>query len=128
MFMVHLSRFTRFRIFFFKPKVIAFILAGVSCMFFTFLTENNSMELAISAIASIFIGIGVNNYSALETAQIDQRRMRRKTRQTSKCLIHLQTKIKKIGVYLQTDLFPIYTELEEMNDYIELCRNYLEKD
>jgi hypothetical protein len=125
--MRQVNRFTRFKIVLSKPKVIGFIIAGVGFMFFTFLTETNSIELAISATASIFIGIGVHNYSLLKTVQTDERSMRRKTRQTSKCLIHLQTKIKKIGAYLQTDLFPIYTELEEMNDYIELCRVYLEK-
>ena|ERR1700681_2855696 len=123
--MRHINQFSRFRMV--KIRVICFILTGVGFMFFTFLTENHSIELAISAIASIFIAIGVNNYAALETAQMDKQRMKLKTRQTSKCLIHLQSKIKKIAVYLQTDLFPIYTELEEMNDYIELCRIYLDK-
>jgi hypothetical protein len=123
--MRHIRRFIRFRIAFFQPGVFAFIFTGTGFMFFTFLTDNKIIELAISAIASIFIGIGVNNYSALGTTKMDERRVRRKTRHTSKCLLHLQLRIKKIAAYVHTDLFPIYTELEEMNDYIELCRVYL---
>lgn len=35
-------------------------------MFLTFLTDNNALEIAISGMASIFIGIGVNNFSSLD--------------------------------------------------------------
>jgi len=41
-------------------------------MFLTFLTDNNAMEIAISGIASIFIGIGVNNFTSAEIHEKDK--------------------------------------------------------
>jgi hypothetical protein len=48
------------------PRVIIFIAMGSAIIFLTFLTNNNALEIAISGIASVFIGIGVNNFSAQE--------------------------------------------------------------
>ena len=64
--MSYIKGFSQFRKVFFQSRVFVFILTGVGCMFFTFLTHDNSMELGISGIASIFIGIGVNNFTAIE--------------------------------------------------------------
>lgn len=49
------------------PRVYFFIIAGTCIIFLTFFTNNNAFEIAISAIASVFIGIGINNFTSLET-------------------------------------------------------------
>ncbi len=54
------------------PKTGLYILLGTVIMFLTFLTDNNAMEIAISGIASIFIGIGVNNFTSAETHEKDK--------------------------------------------------------
>lgn len=45
---------------------MGFIALGVTTIFLTFFTEDNALELVISGIASVFIGIGVNNYTVIE--------------------------------------------------------------
>ena len=62
-----------------QPSVFIFLLLGVIIIFFTFFTTNNAMEIAISAIASIFIGIGVNNFSSFETTIKDEKELKFKT-------------------------------------------------
>ena len=95
-------------------------------MFLTFLTTDNPVELGIAGIASIFIGIGVNNFTAIETGQKDELRLQRKTRQAIKTLVHVQEKIKKIHTLASVNPGLIAVELAEMSDYIELCVQYLE--
>jgi len=53
------------------PRVLIFMLIGISVIFLTFLTDNNALEIAISGFASVFIGIAVNNFSSLETHKND---------------------------------------------------------
>ena len=67
-----------FRQSFFHPRVFIFILAGTLIIFLTFLTNNNALEIAISGIASVFIGIGVNNLSSLETHLKDEQKLKSK--------------------------------------------------
>jgi hypothetical protein len=124
--MSYFKEFRHFRRLFLKPRVFIFILTGVGFMFLTFLTNNNSLELGIAGIASIFIGIGVNNFTAIETGQKDELRLQRKTRQAIKTLIHVQEKIKKIQTLAEVNSGLIMAELVELNDYIELCVQYLE--
>lgn len=50
------------------PKVFMFIILGAGVIFFTFCTNNNALEIAISGLASVFIGIGVNNFTAHEAS------------------------------------------------------------
>lgn len=59
--------FAQFFRVFFHPRVFLFLLAGTGIIFLTFLTHNNATEIAISGIASVFIGIGVNNFTSHET-------------------------------------------------------------
>lgn len=124
--MSYINGLRHFRNVFFKPRVFIFILTGVGFMFLTFLTNNNPLELGIAGIASIFIGIGVNNFTAIETGQKDELRLQRKTRQAIKTLVHVQEKIKKIQTLAEVNPGLIMTELVELNDYIELCVQYLE--
>lgn len=58
------------------PKVFIFIVLGTGVIFLTFLTNNNALEIAISGFASVFIGIGVNNFSSFETSLKDAMRLR----------------------------------------------------
>jgi hypothetical protein len=96
-------------------------------MFLTFLTKDNPLELAIAGIASIFIGIGVNNFTSMETEQKDERKLTRKKQHAIETLHHIQMKIKKIKTLPTADQNLINTELEEMRDYIQLCIRYLEE-
>ncbi len=112
---------------FFKPRVFAFILIGVGFMLLTFFTHDNALELGISGIASIFIGIGVNNFTAIETEQKDNERLNRKTQLAIKTLVHIQDKLKKIKIQDDSSREFINLELDEMNDYIDLCVQYLQE-
>ena len=125
--MSYLKGFRHFKKLFFKPRVFAFILTGVGFMFLTFFTHDNALELSISGVASIFIGIGVNNFTAEETEQKDEQKLRRKTQQAIKTLVHIQEKIKKIKALTIVNPQLVNVELEEMKDYIELCVQYLEE-
>lgn len=71
----HLSKFWQA---FIHTRVIIFILTGTAVIFLTFLTNNNALEIAISGIASVFIGIGVNNLSSLETHLKDEQKLKSK--------------------------------------------------
>lgn len=126
--MVFIKGFSHFRRLFLRPRISGFIVTGIGIMFVTFFTNNNSLELGISGIASIFIGIGVNNFTARETEQNDEKKLNRKTQQSIKTLQHIQAKIKKIKALTATDPQLINTELDEMCDYIELCAHYLEQE
>jgi hypothetical protein len=112
---------------FFRLRVFGFILIGACFMFLTFLTHNNALELGISGIASIFIGIAVNNYTAIETEQKDERRLLLKNRQAIKTLLYMQEKIKKIEKLSPDHTQNISLELLEMNNYIDLCIHYLKE-
>jgi len=125
--MSYTKGFRRFSMVFFKPKVFAFILTGVGFMLLTFFTRDNALELGIAGIASIFIGIGVNNFTAIETEQKDEKRLNHKTQQAIKTLLHIQDKTKKVKELATVNPQLISVELEEMNDYIELCVKYLQE-
>ena len=125
--MSYIKGFNQFRKVFSQSKVSVFILTGVACMFFTFLTHDNSMELGISGIASIFIGIGVNNFTAIETELKDEQKIQRKIKRAIKGLVHIQEKLRKIQKMSVTDPAFITTELDEMDNYVGLCILYLEE-
>lgn len=126
--MGYLKGFLDFRKILFTPKVFGFIFIGICVMLLTFLTQNNALELGIAGIASVFIGIGVNNFTIIETELKDERRLKRKMQITIKTLMQIQEKISKIKSFPKNhpELFAI--ELQEMSDYIELCINYLNEE
>jgi hypothetical protein len=125
--MRYIKGFLHYKAVFFKPKVFVFILMGIVCMFFTFFTHQNAIELGISGVASIFIGIGVNNFTAIETEQKDEQKIQRKISRAIKGMVHLQEKLKKIQDIVITDHALITTELKEMDHYIDLCIRYLKE-
>ena len=69
------KHFQQFWTAFSHPKVFVFILLGSAVIFLTFFTDNNALEIAISGFASVFIGIGVNNFSSFETSLKDRERL-----------------------------------------------------
>ena len=125
--MSYINGLGQFKKMFFRPRVFAFIFTGVGFMFLTFLTHDNALELSISGVASVFIGIGVNNFTAIETEQKDEQKLHRKTQQAIKTLIHIQRKTKKIKALTTANPHLIDLELAEINDYIQLCVEFLEE-
>ena len=65
-------------------------------IFLTFLTENNALEIAISGFASVFIGIGVNNFSSFETLLKDRERLKSYVDHSKHLLQITKTKISKL--------------------------------
>ena len=82
---------------FFHPRVFIFILTGTLIIFMTFFTSNNALEIAISGIASVFIGIGVNNFSSFETHLKDEQKIKSKMGHGIKLLSVIQSRIKQIN-------------------------------
>lgn len=93
------NKIHRFRQIFFHPRVFSFILTGTCIIFLTFLTNNNALEIAISGIASVFIGIGVNNFSSIETSHADLQKQKNKEQHLTSILELIELKSKRI----QTD-------------------------
>jgi hypothetical protein len=127
------SHFQHFLQTFFHPRVFAFILAGTLIIFLTFLTSNNAIEIAISGIASVFIGIGVNNLSSLETRLNDERKLKSKTENLLTLLEIIKSKITKL--YAETNkenCTKIKGELSElvrfMNLSIQMIKDYSSLD
>jgi hypothetical protein len=77
-----------------QPRVYLYILTGTIIILFTFFTQNNALEIAISGVASVFIGIGVNNFSAIETHQKDEEK-------TNAALYHTAGLMKAISLRLE---------------------------
>jgi len=109
------------------PKVIVLILIGTAVMFLTFLTQDNALELGISGIASVFIGIGVNNFTAIETEKKEELRLKLKLQNTINTLIQLQKKVIKIESIAHERPENIMIELQETKDYVALCIHYLDE-
>lgn len=108
-----------FRNVFFQSSVFVFILAGTLIIFLTFLTKNNALEIAISGIASVFIGIGVNNFSSLETHLKDEQKFKSKKGHATKLMCIIQLRISKLnnGV-IGDDCDEMKKELTELEQLI----------
>ena len=79
------------------------------------------MEIVISALASVFIGIGVNNFTVLETRFREERKMDMKISQSIKVLEYTNSKIVRIQKDLTADNWLIAkSELEELQTLLEL--------
>ena len=90
------KHFHQFWMAFSHPKVFVFILLGAGVIFLTFLTENNALEIAISGFASVFIGIGVNNFSSFETSLKDRERLKSYVDHSKQLLQITKPKIAKL--------------------------------
>lgn len=109
------------------PKTGIYILLGVFIMFFTFFTADNALEIAISGIASIFIGIGVNNFTQHETHEKDEAEKLQKIGLAIKILEHTQRKISNTEALFQENISvqAAGRQLAELKDYIEVSMEQL---
>lgn len=90
------KHFHQFWIAFSHPKVFVFILLGAAVIFLTFFTDNNALEIAISGFASVFIGIGVNNFSSFETLMKDKERLKAYVDHSRQLLEMTKSKINRL--------------------------------
>ena len=95
------NKIHQFRKIFFHPRVFTFLVTGTLIIFLTFLTTSNALEIAISGIASVFIGIGVNNFTSIETANRDLQKQKHKDGQLQAMLELIHSKSK----YIQAEAF-----------------------
>ncbi len=111
------------------PRVFIFMLAGITIIFLTFLTANNALEIAISGFASVFIGIGVNNYSTIENQLKEERRTRIKAGQTVHVLRVTHSMIEELRSELHTlDGEAIKREFEKIQRFIRLGLQLMEEN
>lgn len=111
------------------PRVFIFMLSGITIIFLTFLTSNNSLEIAISGFASVFIGIGVNNYSMIESHLKEERRTKMKAGQTAHILRVTHSMIEDL--YADLHLLQgetIKTEFEKIQRFIRLGIQLVEEN
>lgn len=109
--------YQRFLNIFLHLRVAGFIAMGFGTIFLTFLTEDNALELVISGIASVFIGIGVNNYTVIEDRQ---KKNLFQTAILRRCLRNVQAGQEKTNWLLahdlqQTDAPTLRRELEDLS-------------
>jgi hypothetical protein len=106
---------------FVKPNVYIFILGGAGIILLTFFTENNALEIVISGVASIFIGIGVNNLTMMETHRADEVKLKMKIGYAVKVLEIFKAMTIKISAGCKPDSgAEIQNELEGLVQFLEL--------
>lgn len=104
-----------------EPKVFGAILFGMGVMTLTFFTDNNALEIAISGIASIFIGIGVNNFSIYQTHAADEKTVYEKIDRSLIIMEIIKTKIKNLNSIPQIENnTKLQNEVTEINQLIIL--------
>jgi hypothetical protein len=111
------------------PRVLIFILSGIAIIFLTFLTSNNAIEIAVSGIASVFIGIGVNNYSMIENHLKEERLVKKKTGQSAHILRVTQAMIKDLNAEAEShETENLKSEIEKIDRFIMLGIQLIEED
>lgn len=112
-----------------QPRVFAFIVIGAAVVFLTFFTSNNALELAISGIASIFIGIGVNNFTSQQTQQDDEEAMKKRERLILQLLNMVHTRLVTHSQGLAEGKPPISPgEINEIIELIALLKQVLQDE
>ena len=112
-----------------QPRVFIFMLSGITIIFLTFLTSNNAAEIAISGIASVFIGIGVNNFSMIEAHLKEERRTKMKTGQTAHILRVTNSMIEDLNAELSTLKDEnIKSEFDKIYRFVRLGIQLIEDD
>jgi len=113
----------------FHPQVSFFVVTGICVIFLTFLTENNALEIAISGFASVFIGIGVNNFSSLETRKTDMNNFRGKMGHSVEMLRIVKSQVSLINTEVKQQIYHnINTEFDELEKFIELSIKIIEDE
>lgn len=111
------------------PSVIIFISIGVVVIFLTFLTKDNALEIVISALASVFIGIGVNNFTTLETRLLDNKKVNTKISHSIKVMRITRARMVQMQKSLTIENFDlIKSELAELEQIITLGMNIIKED
>jgi hypothetical protein len=110
------------------PRVFIFMLSGIVIIFLTFLTTSNAVEIAISGIASVFIGIGVNNYSMIENHRKEDRQVKMKICQS----VHILQVVNSMIADLKTEAEPpnaenIQSEMVKIDRFIRLGIQLIEE-
>jgi hypothetical protein len=122
----NIQKFTRS---FLHPRVFIFVIMGTAIIFLTFLTENNALEIAISGIASVFIGIGVNNYSLVESRDKEEQKLKGKINNAIKLLELLHNRVCQNMVHLHNgDHHLAGSELKELEKLIKVSIELLQED
>ena len=96
------------------------MLVGIGIIFLTFLTDNNALEIAISGIASVFIGIAVNNFSIIDTHQTEENKLKPKIAHSLEMMYITINKIKRIQAEINGNDY-IKNELTELEQYMRLA-------
>ena len=114
---------------FIHPQVYIFIIIGTAVIFLTFFTENNALEIAISGFASVFIGLGVNNFTSLETHQKDVLQVKSSVRNALSVLEMAGNKFAKLQNILNknSDTQPA-EELKELTQILSLLKQLLQTE
>ncbi|MCX6318089.1 MAG: hypothetical protein NTW29_12415 [Bacteroidetes bacterium] len=114
---------------FLQPRVLLFILFGAGIIFLTFLTNNNALEIVISGIASVFIGIGVNNFSSIETHVRDEKKLKSKIAHSLKVLEITRSRIKVIHHELNREnCLKLKEDLAELEKIIVLSMGLIKDE
>ncbi|HWB25826.1 MAG TPA: hypothetical protein VG738_10115 [Chitinophagaceae bacterium] len=110
------------------PKTGIYILLGTVIMFLTFFTDDNALEIAISGIASIFIGIGVNNFTESETHVKDAAANLKKIESAIKILAFTKNKVNNTEMLFKENLDKTVAQqqLAELGDFLSLSIEQLE--
>src|ERR1700733_2585875 len=113
-------RLTKFITGLMHPKTGAYILLGVIIMFLTFFTDDNALEIAISGIASIFIGIGVNNFTQIESHEKELGL--KEITIAIKTLQHAKEKLHNTLLLLDENISPASAknQLRELQSFVDL--------
>ncbi len=112
-----------------QPRVYIYILTGTIIILLTFFTQNNALEIAISGVASVFIGIGVNNFSAIETHERDQRKLNAALYHTAGLIKGIDLKLARMRAeFNHEELLKFGHEFEELEFLVELAMRHLTKD
>lgn len=112
-----------------KPGVSIFIVIGALIIFLTFLTNNNALEIAISGLASVFIGIGVNNFTTQETQYTDKLLLQKNHARSLKLLELLQLRMQAAHRHLSSNHTEyLKDDLDEMDRLLDMLQQLVEPE
>jgi hypothetical protein len=119
----------KFSAVFMHPRVIIYVLLGTAIIFLTFLTDNNALEIAISGVASVFIGIGVNNYTSVETHIKDEQKLKKKIDNAVKILRLIDSRIHQNIIHMSNGYDGLVKkEMEELQKFLKVSIELVEED
>ncbi|MBP7554900.1 MAG: hypothetical protein KA821_01450 [Chitinophagaceae bacterium] len=112
-----------------KPGVFIFIVIGVLIIFLTFLTTNNALEIAISGLASVFIGIGVNNFTTQQTHYADELQLQKNHARSLKLLELLQLRMNAAHRHLYFNHTEyLGDDLDELDRIVDMLKQLLDQE